>query len=142
MAAGDLVIDTDAWRCSWHGREVPLSRQCFALLAHLASHPGQVWSRDQLLDACWSERRFVEPKTVDVHVRWLRNALAEVAGARIATVRGVGYRWEWEPTAHLADTFPRDLSTPRAHRQRGAAAPRNPGTNPAHPWRHDSVGAR
>ncbi len=68
----------------------------FRLLTHFLEHPGQVFTRDQLLDTVWGQESYIEPRTVDVHIRRLRKALDQasdgVAGAWIETVRGLGYR--------------------------------------------------
>lgn len=135
----DLVVDLDAYLCSWRGQEVPLPRQCFRLLVHLTGNPGRVWTRDQLMDRCWPARVLAEPKTVDVHVRWLREALAAVEGCRIVTVRGVGYRFDWEPSARMREVFPRDRKPAGAPRDRANGRHHNPGLSPNHPWRHDRI---
>jgi two-component system phosphate regulon response regulator PhoB len=64
----------------------------FKLLNFLMHHTERVHSRSQLLDKVWGDHVFIEERTVDVHVKRLREALGE-AGAMIETVRGVGYRF-------------------------------------------------
>lgn len=122
-ARGRLVVDTDGWRVTWDGYELPLTRQTFVLLRQLVDHPGQAFTRDQLLEACWPLRLALAPQTVDVHVRWLRAALAPVVGARVATVYGVGYRWDWDPAATMRDVFPRDRVSSSAVPAPGDRAP-------------------
>lgn len=71
----------------------------FALLAFLASHPGKVFTRDQLLDRVWGLDSWISPRTVDVHIRWLRTKI-EPDPARpryLQTVRGSGYRFCSDP---------------------------------------------
>ncbi|GAA3390690.1 winged helix-turn-helix domain-containing protein [Cryptosporangium minutisporangium] len=73
------------------GAELSLTRREFDLLAFLARHPRQVFSRGQLIDAVWGDRFRDSERTIDVHVRRIRVKLAD-SGPRIVTVRGVGYR--------------------------------------------------
>lgn len=74
-------------------REVRLGPTEFRLLHFLMTHPERVHSRSQLLDRVWGDHVFIEERTVDVHVKRLREALAQVGCAQmIETVRGVGYR--------------------------------------------------
>ena len=72
------------------GSEIRLPRKEFELLHYLASHPGQVFSRHDLLDAVWGEDVYVVDRTVDVHVRKIREKLGNEL---IETVTGVGYRF-------------------------------------------------
>ena len=73
---------------------MPLKPKVFELLAFLARHPGQVFSREQLLEQVWGYDYAGETRTVDVHVHWLRTAIEPdpASPAVIQTVRGVGYR--------------------------------------------------
>jgi two-component system phosphate regulon response regulator PhoB len=66
------------------------------LLEYLARHPGRVFTRDQLLDAVWSEGSFVTPRSVDVYIRRLREKIEEDADNPIylRTIRGMGYRFD------------------------------------------------
>lgn len=73
------------------GAELSLTRRAFDLLAFLARHPRQVFSRSQLIDAVWGARYRDSERTIDVHVRRIRVKLSPT-GPRIVTVRGVGYR--------------------------------------------------
>ena len=74
------------------GRAVDLSPREFSLLECFLRHPGQVLSRDQLLDYAWPYGDVLTPNTVDTYVHYLRDKLGPEGGARIITVRGVGYR--------------------------------------------------
>ncbi|MFL6178382.1 MAG: response regulator transcription factor [Actinomycetes bacterium] len=92
----DLVIET-AGRRAWKGdEELILSLRQFDLLAFLASHPGQVLSREEIMRQVWQTSWIASTKTVDMHVSWLRRALGESASAPryITTIRGVGFRFE------------------------------------------------
>ena len=94
IGSDDLDIDLSARRVTLRGVEVHLTRREFELLAFLASSPGQVFSRSQLLDHVWdSSPEWQDPSTVTVHVRRLRAKLGN-AGPGITTVWGVGYRFE------------------------------------------------
>ena len=76
------------------GRLVHLRPKEFDLLAVLASHPGRAWTRRQLLDRAWGHGHDGDPRTIDVHVRWLRSKIETEPEqpAHLVTVRGVGYR--------------------------------------------------
>ena len=69
----------------------------FKLLQYLMSHAERVHSRSQLLDKVWGDHVFIEERTVDVHVKRLREALGANAGQMIETVRGAGYRLTAQP---------------------------------------------
>ncbi|MBW2189285.1 MAG: response regulator [Deltaproteobacteria bacterium] len=90
-AMGDLVIDVPAHRVEVQGEEVLLTALEFRLLLDLASRAGRVQSRDALLERVWGYSPDVETRTVDTHVKRLREKLGEGA-LHIETVRGVGYR--------------------------------------------------
>jgi phosphate regulon transcriptional regulator PhoB len=89
----ELVIDKERYTVSIKGRPVKLSATEFKLLLFLVERKGKVFNRQQLLDAVWSEEAFVEPRTVDVHIRRLRAHIEEdPAHPRyIKTMRGIGY---------------------------------------------------
>jgi two-component system phosphate regulon response regulator PhoB len=88
-----IVMDLEAHRVTRDGKNVHLSPKCFRLLETLIDRPGIVFSRDKLLGRVWGGDVFVEPRTVDVHIRRLREALEVEKGAKnlIRTVRGAGY---------------------------------------------------
>jgi DNA-binding response OmpR family regulator len=90
----DAVLDLVAHEVRRDGRVVHLRPKEFQLLALLAAHPGRAYSRRQILDKVWGPEHDGDPRTVDVHVRWLRTKLEPDADAPIhlVTVRGVGYR--------------------------------------------------
>ena len=89
---GDLTLDTARHSCELAGRRVELTAKEFQLLVTLMSRPGRVLSREQLLDQVWGSDITVTTRTIDTHVKRLREKLG-VAGGVIETVRGVGYRF-------------------------------------------------
>jgi two-component system, OmpR family, response regulator ResD len=91
----DLEIDPVARRVFAHGREVELTQREFDLLLFFAEHPGQVFSRDQLMDRVWDFAFYTDTTTVTVHVRRLRAKIEESPDQPrwIQTVWGVGYRF-------------------------------------------------
>lgn len=94
LTAGDLVIDLVSHRVRLDGEPVSLRPREFALLALLVSNLGRVLTRDQILDNIWGHDYIGDTRTVDVHVRWLREKIEpnSTTPRRIVTVRGVGYR--------------------------------------------------
>ena len=92
---GNLTIDPKRHEALLDGKPMSLSPKEFALLYFLAQHPGQVFSREMLLDRVWGRDAFVSARTVDVHIRWLRTRVEENANhpLRLLTVRGVGYKF-------------------------------------------------
>jgi DNA-binding response OmpR family regulator len=90
---GSVQVDLAGHRVLRDGNVVPMKPKVFELLAFLARHPGQVMSRDQLLEQVWGYDYAGETRTVDVHVHWLRSAIEPDAAnpSMIQTVRGVGY---------------------------------------------------
>jgi two-component system phosphate regulon response regulator PhoB len=89
-----LSLDPVGHRVQINGERLSLAPTEFRLLHFFMSNPDRVYSREQLLDHVWGRGVFVEERTVDVHIRRLRKALAEQAYDRfIQTVRGAGYRF-------------------------------------------------
>ncbi|HEU5277509.1 MAG TPA: response regulator transcription factor [Gaiellaceae bacterium] len=95
VSVGDLVIDLARRAVEVRGERVQLTYVEFELLRIFASHPGRVYSRRMLLEALWGGADYREPRTIDVHVRHLREKLEADAALPeyILTVRGVGYRF-------------------------------------------------
>ncbi|BBK39868.1 DNA-binding response regulator [Allostella sp. ATCC 35155] len=88
----DLAMDLSGHRVTRDGRNVHLGPTEFRLLRFFLEHPGRVFSREQLLDAVWGRDVYVEPRTVDVHIRRLRKAVNGEDGIDlIRTVRSAGY---------------------------------------------------
>jgi DNA-binding response OmpR family regulator len=92
--AANVVLDPIAHEVRRDGELIHLRPKEFQLLAMLAAHPGRAYSRRQLLDRVWGPGHGGDPRTVDVHVRWLRAKIepAPATPVHIVTVRGVGYR--------------------------------------------------
>ena len=98
VESGALRLDTRTQEVTVRGRLVELSSLEFKLLYFLASHPRHVFDRDRLLDEVWGRDRFVTPRTVDVHIRRLREKIEELPNRPqfLQTVRGSGYRFSPE----------------------------------------------
>ena len=93
VEVGPLKLDPATRRVSREGQEVRVGPTEFRLLHFFMTHPERVHSRAQLLDRVWGDHVFIEERTVDVHVKRLREALSPVGCAQmIETVRGAGYR--------------------------------------------------
>jgi two-component system phosphate regulon response regulator PhoB len=90
--SGALALDAGTYRVTFEGHLLKLGPTEFKLLHYLMTHAERVHSRSQLVDKVWGDHVFIEERTVDVHVKRLREALGENAGHMIETVRGVGYR--------------------------------------------------
>lgn len=91
----NIRIDPSTHECLIDGEPQVLPPKEFALLHFFAQHPGQVFSRDVLLDRVWGKDAYVTHRTVDVHVRWLRTRIEADAAkpTRLLTIRGVGYKF-------------------------------------------------
>lgn len=95
IESGNLKIDPKSHEAWLDKREIQLSPKEYALLHFLAKNRGQVFARDALLDRVWGQDAFVSARTVDVHVRWIRERIEEDPSnpTRLLTVRGVGYKF-------------------------------------------------
>ncbi|EEG06825.1 winged helix-turn-helix domain-containing protein [Pseudogulbenkiania ferrooxidans] len=95
-ADAGLTIDEEGYQASWQGRRLELTPAEFRLLRTLASAPGRVFSRDQLLDHLYADHRVVTDRTVDSHIKNLRRKLEQAAPQQemIRSVYGVGYKLE------------------------------------------------
>ena len=93
LTHGPIMLDRLRHRVTAEGAEVVLTHMEFELLAFLMAHPGQALTREVLLDDVWGMAYAGDTRTVDVHIRTLRQKLGS-SGSLIATVRGVGYRLE------------------------------------------------
>ncbi len=91
VTIGALQLDGATHRVTYEGQPIKLGPTEFKLLNYLMHHAERVHSRNQLLDRVWGDHVFIEERTVDVHVKRLREALGD-AGNMVETVRGVGYR--------------------------------------------------
>jgi two-component system phosphate regulon response regulator PhoB len=95
----ELLLDADTHRVSWQGQTLKMGPTEFKLLQYLMQHPERVHTRGMLLDKVWGDHVYIEERTVDVHVKRLRESLGE-AGRMIETVRGVGYRLTAQPSVN------------------------------------------
>jgi DNA-binding response OmpR family regulator len=92
IRSGGLVIDPSRHLATFDGEPIRLTTKEFELLAHLAAHPGRIFTRDQLLTRIWPFDFGGDSRTVDVHISWLRSKLRALDGHNyFRTVRGVGY---------------------------------------------------
>jgi DNA-binding response OmpR family regulator len=92
----DLVIELEKREVRLGGAVLKLTRKEFEVLSLLSSHPGRVFDRNTLLSRIWGQNEIVEERTIDVHIRWLREKI-EPNPARplhLLTVRGVGYKFQ------------------------------------------------
>jgi two-component system alkaline phosphatase synthesis response regulator PhoP len=94
VIVGDLRLDPARHKVTKGRQPVSLSAMEFRLLEYFLRHRGRVYSRAQLLDQVWGQDRFVEPRTVDVHIRRLREKIEDDPGkpSLILTIRGLGYK--------------------------------------------------
>jgi two-component system alkaline phosphatase synthesis response regulator PhoP len=87
----DLIIDRERFMVEYQGKSLQFPRKEFELLSFLASKPGRVFSRDEILENVWGNEVLVVDRTIDVHVRKIREKLDD---RFIFTVKGVGYKFE------------------------------------------------
>ncbi len=93
LSSGGVTLDLDGHTVTAEGQRITLTFKEFELLRLFLSHPGMAYTRDQLFNDVWGADYVGESRTVDMHIRTLRQKLGP-CGEHIATVRGVGYRWE------------------------------------------------
>ncbi len=95
IVRGELVLDTSRHLCTWQGAPVALTVTEFLILKALATRPGHVKSRDQLMDAAYGEHIYVDDRTIDSHIKRLRKKFKVVEDGfnQIETLYGVGYRY-------------------------------------------------
>lgn len=91
LQIGDLTIDREKYNIAFKGKAVMLARKEFELLSLLASKPGKVFLRNEILDKVWGTEVIVGDRTIDVHVRKIRQKIGMDC---ISTVKGVGYRFD------------------------------------------------
>jgi DNA-binding response OmpR family regulator len=96
LASGDLQVDLERRQVRRNEQLLAMKPKEFDLLVFFLQHPGRVFSREQILDEVWGYDFYGGPRTVDVHVRWLRQKVEEDAAmpVRLRTVRGSGYIFE------------------------------------------------
>ncbi|MEO6540247.1 MAG: response regulator [Ferruginibacter sp.] len=91
LQVGDLVIDREKYIVTYHGKDIILARKEFELLALLAGKPGKVFLRNEILNQVWGTEVIVGDRTIDVHIRKVRQKLNLDC---ITTVKGVGYKFD------------------------------------------------
>ena len=91
VKVGELMLDGATYRVSYQGEQLKIGPTEFKLLSYLMHHAERVHTRSQLLDKVWGDHVFIEERTVDVHIKRLRESLGQ-AGVMVETVRGTGYR--------------------------------------------------
>jgi two-component system alkaline phosphatase synthesis response regulator PhoP len=94
--AGDVAIDQDRREVRKRGTLVEMQARLFDLLVYMVRNRGKVLTRDQMLTSVWEYEYTNDTRTIDVHIRWLREKLEDDAAnpQLIQTVRGVGYRFK------------------------------------------------
>lgn len=95
FVVGDITVDPSARQATLRGEPIELKKKEFDLLEYFARHPGVVMTREALLREVWGYQHHVDTRTVDVHIRWLRQKIEDDPGdpRRLLTVRGHGYRF-------------------------------------------------
>ncbi len=96
MVRADLVLDESKHQCSWRGKDIQLTVTEFLLMKALAARPGNVKSRDQLIDAAYGENIYVDDRTIDSHVKRIRKKFRTVDDDfnQVETLYGIGYRYK------------------------------------------------
>lgn len=95
VSVGNLELRLNEYSCLLDGKEVQLTKKEFEILWMMANHPDQVFTRDHLLDKLWGMDYYGDTRTVDTHIKRLRAKLGDGGNNwQIATVRGVGYKFE------------------------------------------------
>lgn len=89
---GRLRLDLDRYKAFWGDREIELTKTEFGVLETLIGHPGKVYSRDELMEGAYPDGTIVSDRTIDSHVRGIRETFEAVEANPIETVRGLGYR--------------------------------------------------
>ncbi|QDH13649.1 response regulator transcription factor [Formicincola oecophyllae] len=96
VVRGDLTLDSERHQCLWQGHEVSLTVTEFLIVRALATRPGMVKSRDQLIDAAYGDSVYVDDRTIDSHIKRIRKKFRQVDDtfAQIETLYGIGYRYK------------------------------------------------
>ena len=94
VSAPNLIINPITYTVTYHGKELSMPPKEFELLHFLAMWPGRVFTRDQLLDGIWGYEFYGDSRTVDVHIKRIREKMSEEDDWGIKTVWGVGYKFE------------------------------------------------
>ena len=96
LVRGDLVLDETKHQCNWRGQDIALTVTEFLLVKSLATRPGMVKSRDQLIDGAYGENIFVDDRTIDSHIKRVRKKFRQIDDTfdRIETLYGIGYKYK------------------------------------------------
>jgi two-component system alkaline phosphatase synthesis response regulator PhoP len=89
--AGDIIIDREKYMVIIDGKEIQLARKEFELLSILATKPGRVFTREEILNRVWDDDVVVGERTIDVHIRKIRE---KTGTDHIKTIKGVGYKFD------------------------------------------------
>ncbi len=92
FSCGNLVLNIEEFRVFWEETEITLTKTEFLLLKTLVRHPGKVYSRSELMNGAYDSDVYVSDRTIDSHIRRLRNKLQALGASPIQTIRGVGYK--------------------------------------------------
>ena len=95
ISHGNLLIDADSYSVKVNGKPVDFTKKEFEILSYLAQRPGRVVTRETLLNEVWGEDVIVIDRTIDVHIRKIREKLEDFS-SYIETIKGVGYRFKTE----------------------------------------------
>jgi two-component system alkaline phosphatase synthesis response regulator PhoP len=90
IVSGELVVDKERYMVVKKGKDIPLPRKEFELLSLLISKPDKVFTREEIFEGVWGENIIVGDRTIDVHIRKLREKLGD---KYIHTVKGIGYKY-------------------------------------------------
>jgi two-component system response regulator BaeR len=96
LQTGAIELDTERFEARVRGQPLALTPVEFRLLRKLSAQPGRVYSRQQLMDALYNDHRVVSDRSVDSHVKNLRRKLGDLGVDPIASIYGLGYRFEWK----------------------------------------------
>ena len=96
LSAHGIVMDAESHEVRVYGENVELTKKEFAMLRLFLLHPGKVYTRENLMSEVWGEEYYGESRTVDMHIKTLRQKLGDASGC-IKTVVGIGYRMEVTP---------------------------------------------
>ena len=92
IEVGDMLLNYDSFTVRWRGEEMMLPKKEFLLLYKLLSYPGRIFTRQQLMDELWGFDSTADERTVDVHIKRLRERFHDNNAFEIVTVRGLGYK--------------------------------------------------
>ena len=94
ITMGEVEIEPMSYKAWVCGKEIELTSREFQLLVHMASHPGRVFSKEQLLDAVWGSAEYIDANTITVYIGRIREKMMRAGACYIKTVWGAGYKWE------------------------------------------------